>query len=105
MDDDIITSPDTPYSEGNRIVAGKHQKKGKSLLIYSVDDFGKLLMVSFRTITLVALLLAIIANITSGLVNIRPYGRKTLIGNSTNLLPAVPNFPDGFPSLLFLVML
>ena len=64
-----------------------------------------MLIVNFRTITLVALLLAIIANVTSGLVNIRPYRRKTLIGNSTNLLPAVPNFPDGFPCLLFLVML
>ena len=106
MDDDIITSPDTlRCSQGIGLVAGKPQKKGKSLLIYSVDDFGKLLMVNFRTITLVALLLAIIASVTSGLVNIRPYGRKTLIGNSTNRLPAVPNFPDAFPYLLFLVML
>ena len=106
MDDDIITSPDTfRCSQGIGLFAGKPQKKGKSSLIYSVGDFGKLLMVNFQTIALVALLLAIIANVTSRLVNIRPYERKTLIGNSANLLPAAPNFPNVFPCLLFLVML
>ena len=106
MDDDIITSPDTlRCSQGIGLVVGKPQKKGKSSLIYSVGDFGKLLMVNFRTIALAALLLAIIANVTSGLVNVRPYERKTLIGNLTNRLPAVPNFPDGFLCLLFLAIL
>ena len=106
MDDDIIASPDTlRCSQGVELVARKPQKKGKSLLIYSVGDFWKLLMANFRTIPLVALLLATIANVTSGLVNIRSYERKTLIGNLTNPLTAVPNFPDGFPCLIFLVML
>ena len=48
MDDDIITSPDTLRCfQGIGLVAGKPQKKGKSSLIYSVGDFGKLLMVNF----------------------------------------------------------
>ena len=76
MDDDIITSPDTTRNpQGIRLVAGKPQKEGKSVLMYSVGDFLKLLLVNFRTITLIALLLAIIATVTNGLVNVRPYER------------------------------
>ena len=104
MDDDIMTSPDTTRNpRGIRLVAGKPQIEGKSVLIYSVGDFLKRLLVNFRTITLVALLLAIIATVTNGLVNVRPYERITLVCNSANFLSATANFPTVI--LCFLLMI
>ena len=85
MDDDIMTSSDTTCeSRGIRRIARKPQKEGKSGLLYSFGDFLKWLLVNFQTITLVALLLAIIATVTNGLVNVRPLERITLVGNSAN---------------------
>ena len=106
MDDDMITSPDTlRSSQGIGLIAKKPQKKGEKC----AHIFGRRLLEvangKLRTVALVALLLAIIANVTSRLVNIRPYERKTLIGNSANFLSAAPNFPTVFPCLLLLVML
>ena len=92
MDDDIMTSPDTTSeSQGIKLVARKPQKEGKNVLLYSVENFLKWLPISFQTITLVVLLLAIVATMTNGLVNIRPHERITLVGNSANFLSAVAN--------------
>ena len=92
MDDDIMTSPDTTSeSRGIKLVARKPQKEGKNVHLYSFVNFLKWLPISFQTITLVALLLAIIATVTNGLVNVRPLERITLVGNSANFLSASAN--------------
>ena len=92
MDDDIMTSPDpTPESRGIKLVVRKPRQEGKNVLLYSVENFLKWLPISFQTITLVVLLLAIVATVTNGLVNIRPHERITLVGNSANFLSAVAN--------------
>ena len=87
-----MTSPDTtPESRGIKLVARKPRQEGKNVLLYSVENFLKWLPISFQTITLVVLLLAIVATVTNGLVNIRPHERITLVGNSANFLSAVAN--------------
>ena len=87
-----MTSPDpTPESQGIKLIARKPRQEGKNVLLYSVENFLKWLPISFQTITLVVLLLAIVATVTNGLVNIRPHERITLVGNSANFLSAVAN--------------
>ena len=87
-----MTSPDpAPESRGIKLVARKPRQEGKNVLLYSVENFLKWLPISFQTITLVVLVLAIVATVTNGLVNIRPHERITLVGNSANFLSAVAN--------------
>ena len=106
MDDDMIMSPDTTRSSQRvRLIARKPQKKGKSAPMYSVGDFLKLLLVNFRTITFIALLLAITADVTHGLVNVRPYERKTLVGNWANFLSATSRFSTAVLCFLLMVLL
>ena len=107
MDDDIMTSSDTTdttsESRGDKLVARKPRQEGKNILLYSVEDFLKWLLISFQTISLVVLLLTIVTNVTNELVNIRPQERITLIGNSANFLSAVVN--SSTVILIFLLMI
>ena len=70
----------------NRLIARKRHVPRKCSLMYSVGGFGRSLMAYSRTITFVALLLAIVINVTEGLVNIRPSEGKSIVGN----LPSLP---------------
>ena len=109
IDDAIIATPDDDIThrelEVNRLIARRRQILGKNLLMYSVGGFGRSLMACSRTITFVALLLAIIINVTKGLVNIRPSEGKSIVGNSPSLPLSAPISSDAFPSLLFLYIL
>ena len=109
IDDAIISTPDDDTThrelEVNRLIARKRQKTGEKSLMYSVGGFGRSLMACNRTITFVALLLAIIINVTKGLVNIRPLEGKSIVGNSSSLPLSAPIFSEAFPSSLFLYIL
>ena len=109
MDDDIMTSSDTTdntsESRGDKLVARKSRQEGKNILLYSVEDFLKWLLISFQTSSLVVLLLTIVTNVTNGLVNIRPQERITLIGNSANFLSAVVNSSTVILSFLLMIQL
>ena len=109
MDDDIMTSSDTTdntsESRGDKLVAKKSQQEGKNILLYSVKDFLKWLLISLQTSFLVVLLLTTVTNVTNGLVNIRPQERITLIGNSADFLSAVVNSSTVFLSFLLMIQL
>ena len=109
IDDAIISTPDDDIThrelEVNRLIARKHQKPGEKSLMYSVGGFGRSLMACNRTITSVALLLAIIINVTKGLVNIRPFEGKSIVGNSLSLPLSGRIYFLVFPYFLFLYIL
>ena len=54
MDDDIMTSSDTTdttsESRGDKLVARKPRQEGKNILLYSVEDFLKWLLISFQKV-------------------------------------------------------
>ena len=101
----MTSSDTTPESRGNKLVARKPRQEGKNILLYSVENFLKWLPISFQTITLIDLLLAIVATVTNGLVNIRPHERITLIGHSANFLSAVANSSAVILSFLLMIRL
>ena len=109
MDDDIMTSSDTTdntsESRGDKLVARKSRQEEKNILLYSVEDFLKWLLISVQTITLVVLLLTIVTNVTNGLVNIIPHERITPIGNLANFLSAVVNSFTVILSFLLMIQL
>ena len=65
------TTDTTSESRGDKLVARKPRQEGKNILLYSVEDFLKWLLISFQTSSLVVLLLTIVTNVTNGLVNVK----------------------------------
>ena len=89
----------------NRLIAIKCHVPRKSSLMHSVGDFGRSLRACSRTITFVALLLAILINVTEGLVNIRPSEGKSTVGNSPSLPLSGQIYFLRCPTSLFLYIL
>ena len=89
----------------DRLIARKRYIPRKRSLMHSVGSFEKSLRACSRTVTFMALLLAIVINVTGGLVNIRPSERKSTVGNSPSLPLSGPISSLRFPASVFLYIL
>ena len=109
IDDAIIASPNSDVIlrnvEINRLIARKRYVPRKRSLMHSVGSFGRSLRACSRTITFMALLLAIVINVTGGLVNIRPSEGKSTVGNSPSLPLSGQIYFLRCPASLFLYIL
>ena len=96
---DVTTRPDV-----NRLIARKRYVPRKRSLMHSVGSFERSLRACSRTVTFIALLLAIVINVLGGLINIRLYERKSTIGNSSSLTLSRPLSANSCRELLFLYL-
>ena len=86
----IIASPNGDVTiwdivDVNRPIARKRYVPKKQSLMHSVGSFERSLRACSRTITFIALLLAIVINVSGGLFNIRLPERKSTVGTSASL--------------------
>ena len=98
--DVTIRDPDV-----NRLIARKRYVPRKRSLMHSVGSVERSLRAYSRTVTFIALLLAIIINVLGGLINIRPSERKSTVGNSPSLFLSAPISSLRFHASLFLYIL
>ena len=92
---DVTTRPDV-----NR----KRYVPRKRSLRHSVESFERSLRAYSRTVTFIALLLAMLTNVLGGLINIKLYERKSTVGNSSSLPLSGPLSAIGYRELLFLYL-
>ena len=90
MDSGVITPVNGDVTirdivEVNRPIARKHYVLRKQLLIPSEGSFKSSLRACSRTVTFIALLLAIVINVSGGLFNIRLPERKSTVGTPASL--------------------
>ena len=97
--DVIVRDPDV-----NRLIARKRYVPKKRSLMHSVGSFERSLRACSRTITFIALLLAIVIKVLGGLINIRLYERKSTVGNSSSLFLSRPLSAISCRELLFLYL-
>ena len=102
MGDALNSDVTTRVPDVNRLIARKRYVPRKRSLMYSVRSFERSLRACSRIITFIVLLLAIIINILGGLINIRPYERKSTVGNSSSLFLSKPLSAIDYRELLFL---
>ena len=84
MDDDALNG-DVTRPDVNRLIARKRYVPKKRSLMHSVGSFERSLRACSRTVTFIALLLAIVINVSGGLFNIRLPERKSTVGTSASL--------------------
>ena len=104
MGDALNSDVNTRVPDIKRFIARKRYVPRKRSLMYSVGSFERLLRVCSRTITFIVLLLAIIINVLGDLINIRPYERKSTVGNSSSLFLSKPLSAINYRELLFLYL-
>ena len=83
--DDAALNSDVIRPDVNRPIARKHYVPKKQSLMHSEGSFKSSLRACHRTVTFIALLLAIVINVSGGLFNIRLHKRKSTVGTSTSL--------------------
>ena len=88
----------------NRLIARKRYVPRKRSLMHSVGSFERSLRACSRTVTFIALLLAIVINVLGGLINIRLYERKSTVGSSSSLFLSRPLSATSCRELLFLYL-
>ena len=103
MDDGVLNG-DVTTPDVNRLIARNRYVPRKQSLTHSVGSFGRSLRACSRTVAFIALLLAIIINVLRGFINIRPYERKSTVGNPSSLPLSGPLSASSCRELLFLYL-
>ena len=85
----------------NRPIARKRYVPRKQSLVHSEGSFKSSLRVCSQTFTFIALLLAIVINVSGGLCNIRLSERKSTVGTSASLSLFEASVAIGYRDSLF----